>query len=242
MNLKLVTWNMAFWTHKKSNEEAWKYLIDEVNADIALVQESKPPQNLKNDPNFLWFEIGGTRNWGNGIYSKKYPIRYIPISCKYSGSLVVGEARITETVQLTIISLYGVLEYFGGTSYAISSLHRMLSDLTGILNGHLGGKRNIILGGDLNASRQCDNKNNKANDIFFQRLDDFKLENCFRPPFFLSEYVQTQRYPGSPEPWQNDYFFISKSMSENLKSCTVIDNEKVRKFSDHNPVLIELEL
>jgi len=241
MKLKLATWNMAFWSHKTCHEEAWKYLIEEIDADIYLFQEACPHQELKDTPNFLWFEIGGNRNWGTGIYSKKYPIQHLPIQTGYTGSLVVGEVTITNDVELTIISLYGLLEKIGGTAYAITTLHRMLSDLTGILNGHIGGNRKIVLGGDLNASIQCDiYYGGKAHQLLFQRLEDFKLKNCFAP--FFNDFVQTHRHNRSNEPWQNDYFFISKTLFKNLKSCVVLDNETVRRLSDHNPVLIELEL
>jgi hypothetical protein len=37
MNLKLATWNMAFWSHKNYLEEAWKYLLEEIDADIFLL-------------------------------------------------------------------------------------------------------------------------------------------------------------------------------------------------------------
>jgi exodeoxyribonuclease-3 len=147
---------MAFWSHKSFLDQAWTYFLEEVNADIYLFQEAYPPPTLKNDPNFLWFEIGGSRNWGTGIYSKQYPLRHLQIQSEYTGSLVLGEVKVAENLELTIISLYGQLESVGNTAYAITTLHRMLSDLTGVLNGHMGGKRNIILGGDLNASIQCD--------------------------------------------------------------------------------------
>jgi len=189
MNLKLATWNMAFWSHKAYLAEAWKYLFEGIDADIYLFQEFRPPQELKSDPHLVWFEIGGSRNWGTGIYSKKYPIRHLQIQSEYTGALVVGEVEITDDVELTVISLYGLLETVGNTSYAITTLHRMLSDLTGILNGHIGGKRKVVLGGDLNASVQCDiYYGGKAHQILFQRLEDFQLENCFAP--FFDDFVQ----------------------------------------------------
>ena len=240
MNLKFATWNMAFWSHKAYLADAWRYLLEKADVDICLFQESRPPQELRSDPNLLWFEIGGTRDWGTGIHSKKYPIRHLPIQSQYTGSLVVGEVKITDELELTIISLYGLLETVGTTSYAITTLHRMLSDLTGVLNGHIGGKRKIILGGDLNASLQCDIQyGGKAHQIFFERLEDFGLENCFGKSH---DFVQTHRHPGSDTLWQNDYFFISKVLSRNLRCCKVLDNEDVRRLSDHNPVVIELEV
>ena len=241
MIIKLATWNMAYWSHKAYLEEAWNYLDKEIDADIVLVQESTPPKRMIEDPNLLWFEIGETRKFGTGIFSKRYPIRYLPIQGEYTGSLVVGEVKITDSVELTVISLYGLLETVGNTYYAITSLHRMLSDLTGILNGHIGGKRNIVLGGDLNASPQWDKHyGGKAHQIFFDRLEDFKLKNCFEP--FYDDFVQTHRHSRSNRLWQNDYFFISNTLGDKLKSCVVIDNETVRRLSDHNPVVIELDL
>lgn len=239
MNLKLVTWNMAFWSHRTHLVDAWNYFLGNVDADIYLFQESRPPQELTNDPNFLWFEIGDSRDWGTGIYSKTYPVKSLPVQSVHPGSFVVGEVIIPDQVTLTVISLYGLLEPVGNTKYAMTTLHRMLSDLTGLLNGHIGGKRKIVLGGDLNASLQCDKQDGgKAHQIFFERLEDFNLMNCYLP--FYHDFVQTHRHPGSKEPWQNDYFFISKVFSKSLKACKVIDSEDVRRLGDHNPVLIEL--
>jgi len=241
MNLKIVTWNMAYWSHKALLKESWEYLVNEIDADIYLFQEASPPEWLENKPDFLWFEIGSKRNWGSGIFTKGLSLRHVPIQTPYIGSLVVGEVEIPDWGTLTVISLYGLLETIGTVGYAITTLHRMLSDLTGILNGHVGGRRQIILGGDLNASLQCDqNDGGKAHGIFFQRLEDFRLKNCFEP--FYKDFVQTHRHHLSKKPWQNDYFFISRKLVKNLKSCTVLDNETVRKLSDHNPVMIELEL
>jgi exodeoxyribonuclease-3 len=241
MKFKIVTWNMAYWSHKPLLEQAWRYFIEEVDADIYLFQEARPPQNLINDPNFLWFEIGGHRPWGTGIYSKKYPLRQLQIQTNYTGSLVLGEVKVSDNLQFTVISLYGLLETVGNTAYAITTLHRMLSDLTGVFNGHMGGKRNIILGGDLNASIQCDiYDGGKAHNLFFQRLEDFKLMDCFSP--YFNDFVQTHRHHRSDKPWQNDYLFISDKLAKIIKSCDVLDNEDVRKLSDHNPVLITLEI
>ena len=162
------------------------------------------------------------------------------IKTDYEGSLVLGEGKLSDNLMLTVISLYGLLETIGDTAYSITTLHRMLSDLTGILNGHIGGKKKIVLGGDFNASIQFDNMSGgRSHQIFFQRMDDFKLLNCFTP--FYSDFVQTHCHFRSDKPWQNDYFFISKSIEKHLKSCSVIENDNVRRFSGHNPVEINLD-
>jgi hypothetical protein len=59
--------------------------------------------------------------------------------------------------------------------YSITTLHRMLSDLTHLFHGKLrkGGTPKVILGGDLNASIQMDAKQgDDSHRIFFQRLED----------------------------------------------------------------------
>ena len=38
------------------------------------------------------------------------------------------------------------------------------------------------------------------------------------------------------------YFFISDKLENYLVNCEVVDNEKIQIFSDHNPVIIELEI
>jgi len=94
----------------------------------------------------------------------------------------------------------------------------------------------------LNASVQLDPiQKNDSHKIFFDRLEDFNLNDCFK--LSNKEFpVQTLRHHISKVKWQNDYFFISKSISKKLVNCEVVDNDKVRKYSDHNPVVITLDL
>jgi exodeoxyribonuclease-3 len=126
--------------------------------------------------------------------------------------------------------------------YSIPNLHRMLSDLTGLFHGHISGKRKIIMGGDLNASTQLDEmQNNNSHKILFDRIDDFGLKDVFQ----LSGnkcHVQTLRHSRSIKPWQNDYFFVSDRLAERFSKYEIIDNEKIGRYSDHNVVIMEIDL
>ncbi len=243
MKIKIATWNMAYWQYKKYFEEVWDYYLEEIDADIIFFQEARPSKRIQNDKeHFVWNEIGGNRPWGSGVYSKRYKLTEEIIKTEFKGAFSIANTNI-EDKKLTFISLYGLMEGNGPTKgYAITNLHRMLSDLTCIFNGHLVGKRNIVLGGDLNASVQLDPiQKNNSQKIFFDRLEDFNLNDCFK----LSNKkfpVQTLRHHKSKIKWQNDYFFVSKSISKKLINCEVVDNDKVRKYSDHNPVVITLDL
>jgi endonuclease/exonuclease/phosphatase family metal-dependent hydrolase len=47
---------------------------------------------------------------------------------------------------------------------------------------------------------------------------------------------------GAIEAYQNDHFFISNGWAARVRSCKVIDNEVVRRLSDHGPVEMELDV
>jgi len=250
MKIRIATWNMAYWQYKKYFEEAWDYYHKEIDADIIFFQEARPSKIIENDKNLIWHEIGGRRNWGSGIYSNKYQLTEEMIQGDFKGYskgiLTLANTKIDNGTSLTLISLYGLLEKVGNNEeYAITTLHRLLSDLTGILNGHINGERKIVLGGDFNASIQFDDiygykYTPNAHRILFERIKDFGLFNCFSP--FYKDYVQTLRHHRSKVKWQNDYFFISESISKRLINCEVIDSDKARKYSDHNPIVITLDL
>jgi len=243
MKLKLVTWNMAYWSHKNLLSEVWDYFLNEIDADFYFFQEARPSNKIQdNKEHFVWNEIGGNRPWGSGIYSKKYKLNEEIIKTEFKGVFSIANT-IIEDKSLTLISLYGLIENNGPTKgYAITNLHKMLSDLTCIFNGHMDGKRSIVLGGDLNASIQLDPmQKNNSHKIFFDRLEDFNLNDCFK----LSNKnfpVQTLRHHKSKIKWQNDYFFVSKTLSKKLLNCEIIDNDKIIKYSDHNLVVIELDV
>ncbi len=237
MEIKIATWNMAYWQHKAYLEDAWQYFVNEIDADFFLFQEARPSKEIQNDKShFIWNEIGGTRPWGSGVYSKKYKLSEEVINTHLKGTFTVANAEI-DNIKLTLISLYGLMT----DTYSITNLHRILSDLTLLFDGKVGGKRNVILGGDLNASTQFDSIQNKSHEIFFNRLEDFNLQNAYKLSGNKS-HVQTLRFAGSNIPWQNDYFFISKPIAKGFKSYNIIDDDSVRIYSDHNILVITLDL
>ena len=156
--LRIATWNMAYWSHKAMLDDAWEHYRGAVSADFYLFQEARPAAAIAQQRHYVWNPVGGSRDWGSGIYSPAHEIAEEDIGSPFKGALTIGNANVRGT-DLTIVSMYGLLESEGPTKgYAIPNLHRMVSDLTGLLNGHIGGRRNIVLGGDLNASTQLDSR------------------------------------------------------------------------------------
>lgn len=240
MKIKIATWNMAHWSHKRFSEDSWNYFLDELGCDIFLFQESFPDLNILENERLVWNEIGNSRPWGSGVYSPQFNIKEFSFKTDFFGAVTAAEIQINEGLSIIAISLYGLMEKIANVTYAIPNLHRIFSDLTGILESAKT-KHRVIIGGDFNASLQIDEQQvGDSHKAFFGRLEEFGLINCVDN--YYDDYIQTHRHNRSDKPWQNDYFFISKRLNSHLVNCEVIDNEKIRKFSDHNPVIIDLEI
>ena len=237
--MKILTWNLDYWKRTpEQREKAWKYLFDDINPDIALLQEIKPPKTDFDNRSLIYHELDGKRSWGTALFSKFPIIREVYSNNSYPGSagLIVAEISLDDSVVLTIVNIYGQLDYNG---YASTTMHHILSDLTPIL--HHKGNRKIILGGDFNVSRQFDEKYNyPSHSIVFDRIEDFGLINCTQK--FFSKHVQTHVHNKSKFEWQDDYLFVSKNIANLITDCQVLANESMRELSDHYPVIIDVKV
>lgn len=239
MKISISTWNMAYWNHRNMLPKIWSFYTKDI-ADILMFQEALPDLSILRTNSLVWNAVGDTRPWGSGIYSSKYPIREVSFRNSFFGAVTAAEVEVHPEFKLIAISLYGLLEKISNEFYSIPNLHRILSDITDLLESSHTRDR-IILGGDFNASRQFDDKQRvKSHQVLFNRIKEFGLYNCFEG--YYTEYVQTLRHHRSKIPWQNDYMFVSNAIVSKLKLCAVLDDESIRGFSDHNPVKIELEI
>ena len=231
---------MAYWSHKQHEKEAWEYFTKELGCDVMLFQESFPNIDILSSEQLIWNAIGDSRPWGSGIYCPKYKIKEYSFKNNFIGAVTAAEVEIRSDLKLIIISLYGLMEKISGVVYSVPNLHRMFSDLTGILESK-DTKHRVVIGGDLNVSMQFDaQQTGNSHRVLFDRLTEFGLVNCFDN--YFDDFVQTHRHTRSDKPWQNDYFFISKKLDMHLEDCMVIDNDKIRKLSDHNIVIVEIEV
>jgi len=113
MKIKIATWNMDYWKHKRLHNEAWNCFLSETEADIFLFQEGRPTETLREQKDLLiWNEIGGSRNWGSGIYSLKFRLFEENIETQFKGVFSIGNTQINNN-KITLISLYGLMENSG---------------------------------------------------------------------------------------------------------------------------------
>ena len=99
----------------------------------------------------------------------------------------------------------------------------------------------ILIGGDFNAARRWDEVyHRKMCTKFFDKMN----AAGFGEPHWDTKHEEVQSFWGgrTQEKQQDDHFFISKAWSERVLSCNVIDNEVVRRLSDHGPIVLELDV
>ena len=251
-NIKIATWNMDYWKRETENRTgAWRYLDEVIAPDIALVQEAvpissqmgfigsgkQPSGSLIDNETVVWQEIGGSRKWGSGVLTKSFPLREVHFKNSHQGSVIAAEVLFPNGLTWTVISLYGLLD----NGYSSTTLHRILSDLTLLLDGKMG-KRQFIIGGDLNASIQWDEHPTKgpSHKILFKRFYDFGLVDCLEK--FHAFPIRTLRKKDSEIPWQIDYLFASENLIGSLVSCEVLDEPAVHELSDHNPIVAVFDI
>lgn len=233
--IKIATWNMCYWQRQKGFPDSWNFLLERINPDIALVQETVPNSKPPALKDFVWEKIGSKRDWGSGIFSK-YPIEKVEFENNHSGSVIAGEVSLPNDAKLTVISIHVLLEQ----GYSIIPLHRIFSDLTLLLEGKMG-KRDIILGGDFNASVQFDEQQKgESHRILFDRVKNFGLIDCLAK--FHHQPIQTYRHKKGNTPWQIDYLFLTKRLEDKLEKCYVTEDPIVSALSDHNPIVAELSI
>jgi exonuclease III len=234
MGISVVTWNMNHWGRsREQHDKAWTYLTETVAADIMLLQEFAPQSKVDERYHTIYRDIDNKRKWGSAIITQDHRLQEVEFKNSYVGSVVVADVTLPNNKILTVISLYGMFD----EHYVTSALHRVLSDLTPLLQKDKK-SRQFIVAGDFNVSTQwddCYKHKDPSHKIFFDRLEDFGLTNCTYQ--YFKKHVQTNRPRTGDFPWQNDYVFASNSLAKKLISCEVKDDVLVREMSDHNPVI-----
>lgn len=76
--MKVVTWNLGYNTDASKHEDAWRYLIDELDADIAFLQEVRVPEDVEASGRCI-FTTPTTPQWGSAILVKQLAATQLPL-------------------------------------------------------------------------------------------------------------------------------------------------------------------
>jgi len=141
----------------------------------------------------------------------------------HPGCVVAADVTLDRGVRCTAVSMYGRQEYrkqIDGEPYrlryAVTAVHRMLSDLTPLvdLHGRARVKAALVLGGDLNVSSQIDPPDRRRHREVLDRFAGLGLQDAWEAaPATLRapdcacadetcRHVRTHTHRRSPRPWQ----------------------------------------
>jgi exonuclease III len=277
--MRVVSWNMNHCLRSPAlRRRAWEFLRDELRADIALVQEASPPPDLTS----VYRPIDPKKPrlaWGSAIVSFRPDLtlkarpRVALADCYTQGfkddelpDSHPGACAVADVVdakgrfQFTAVSLYGQWEMMPNRRiYSCARLHRMISDLTAILDTSR--RRPVLIAGDFNMTTQIAYERQTAGETagavaVFDRLKAWGLTDCFEatkahrpkqggcscPEGKSCAHLQTFRLKNRKDSrgTQLDYAFISKTLNPKLRRCDVVHTDEAWSLSDHCPVVVDL--
>ena len=70
--MRIVTWNMAFWSHRAAHERAWHWFLKTLQPDIALCQECVPPNWVWKEWTVFWDKAApdSKQSWGTALVTQ----------------------------------------------------------------------------------------------------------------------------------------------------------------------------
>ncbi len=260
--MRVVSWNMnRLGRSEEGHRKAWQYLRSDLGADVALVQESAPPSDVTGA---VYRPIGDAPyNWGSAVVALRPGLSLggyerIPLADSlfrglgagelpdsHPGASAVADISLNGVYLFTAVSMYAQWEMLPGSSsmYGGPRLHRMLSDLTGVLARS--GRRPVLLAGDFNVTSQGSRQPENEAAAVFARLRTWglsscpltagRVDGCDCPEGENCRHVQTFR-TGT----QLDYIFASPPLA-NRMTGRADHSSAAWQLSDHCPLVMDIE-
>ena len=227
--MKTLTWNI----HHRNNDHAFRHAIQKEKAQIILLQECFHPLTHLSEKEFA--ELKGrfswkpTKNgWGNCIVTPQSELHEIAIRHQFKGRLQVATTNIPKIGKITIANLHVPIT----DGYSRLNMAKMFE----IISKHIK-NGNALICGDFNFG-ECFDKNGETEhrDIFKKLLEKYQITDCYRK--FHKTFGQTYRpVRKSKTKFMLDYILVTNDLVDRLKSCRILDGERVKKMSDHNPIV-----
>ena len=96
--MRIVSWNM-----NKRKNGTWDFLINSLNADIALLQETSALAEGMDSKTIL--EVTVKRNLRNSIYSPRHQIQRIKLPKEISTDLICGRLMRDNAKDIFLVSI-----------------------------------------------------------------------------------------------------------------------------------------
>jgi endonuclease/exonuclease/phosphatase family metal-dependent hydrolase len=153
--------------------------------------------------------------------------RELPLPPEHHGWLVAATVQIPGPLSLVAVSVHArILD-----GYVRPNLDRAFEALQPLLAG-----RSVVLGGDLNLSRNYDKVYGTSHHSeFLDGLSGSGFFDCMRA--FHPEEQRTFWVRAAYD-YQNDHIFVSQDLATDVTACDVVDRANL---SDHSPLRLTLK-
>lgn len=247
--LKIISWNVNGIRTRIKNKDVDPVL--EKDADILLFQETKTEYE-KMDKKFLekcgyeYYFLKGesARTGGLATFTKEKP--NIVKRFFRSSNDAIGRASILDYDNFTLIHLYAPV----GTGTK-AKLNEKLEYLKNLLDfAQRNSDKNLIIAGDFNVAHKEEDISDLNTKVTFtveereilDKLVSFGFADAFR--LTVSEEKQFTSWKNQDARDNNegarlDYFFVSKSLQDKIKSCNILNEITSSK---HAPIELILDL
>jgi endonuclease/exonuclease/phosphatase family metal-dependent hydrolase len=235
--MRVVTWNMGCGPrvaqYRKTHDEAWDYLLQELRPDVVFVQEALVTkiEDARRNHSVSMCDLAAGVAAGTAVLVRNFDTAPAPAVSVSRDTYVVPAKVNTPAGPLTVVSVH---------IYPGKEQHADLGRLVALLDNTFSGQA-ILVGGDFNAARRFDEVyGGKMHGTFFSTMASAGLHEIHWA--IHGREIQTFWGHQAKEAYQDDHFFIAKPWASRVRSCDVIDNEVVRRLSDHGPVVLELDV
>jgi hypothetical protein len=219
----------------------WEALDEWIAPDLCFVQEARDPARFRLPPDAppagVWAPVGHGR-WGSGLVARGAEVVPIPVP-GFQGWVSGGALRVGGR-ELTAFSVHVPQ----APKTFVHSANALLDAL-----GSLGLSGPLVLAGDWNVAAS---RRSPGDPIRFTKGEAVLLDRLERELGLVSAWQalnpdrpleQTLRWTRAPLlPFHCDGIFVPSAWTGALRRAEVLQGEPWRTLSDHNPVVVEIDL
>jgi exonuclease III len=238
LQYRVVSWNLNYGS---KTDEQWTFLLDELDPDLALLQEVKQPPTwvAERAGAFVATETAPGSGRGSAIYVRQPPLKQIPLQDR-DGYFAAARLRLPGGRAAVALSVHGRTDKNrpGGYYYLADYLRNEFASLASPLNNF---RDRCFIGGDFNLSRGIDaqykyrSDQTRSHEGFFAWLEqEHNLVECC----CANGGERRSLYRKGPvhADYQLDHLFVSRRLAHSRDTCNVLD-WAVGGLSDHAPVV-----
>lgn len=266
--MRVATWNMGYWGRSRVHDDAWRWLLDDLKPDVALLQECVVPDWVR-DRAYVQFAkaypASNRQKWGTAIVSTGAVLEPTTLgsAADWLGTLGAEAPTICSATRMSSWLVggrlqsdeHGDLVFFSHHNPAfpidrnllkgvdVSEIKLTLNRDVWLLDVVFHFLREelsspLIIGGDFNTSLLLDDPKPRGNAEFFGRLERAGFISLHRQYHDADEQTFFGR---NILPHQLDYLYADATVAARTTNCYVLRTPTEAGLSDHAPLIAEVD-